>query len=1231
MACGEPAILVHLRDLAGRPRGTGFVADQLGTVVTSHESVDGLVRVVLQAPGERICLAEADAIVPLPASGLALVRSEGLAVRPVPISARRRIVPGTRLRLSLRGWHEARALGSVQATYTATDRYHLIEDAVELGLAPDAGRALRLGSRATGGPVLDATTGAALAVLGTALHAPRQAVGFAFPLRTPAAREEPLDALLRRNAATVPGYGDDLNLAAVLELTATSLGPLVSPAGPAARFRPVARYGVLAALDGCAAPVLALVGSPGTGRTTELVALAARRTHGPVPAPTVWLRGADLRAADLSVADAVARALKRSGRILAASGSTGAGPITPERAAHLAREAGRPLLVVLDGPEEMPAPLAHRLDEWTAATVHWLVSRGVRMVVGCRPEHWERAAPLHPPGALQRPAVRIAALTPAEADTARARYGLPPGSVAPDAERHPLALRLLAEVREALPPDTPGCPGRAEILTAHLDLVALRIAVRIAASARPAPRGTGAVPRGTGVRRLAATVAGRIHEAARRCLGPRHGELDRESFEELFPWRAGWAAAVLTEGVIVPAGAGYRFAHEEVAEWLQGDRLDLAAALRSLVHRPGGAPPAGLPARPGHIRTEGYVPPPPGSAVLRPPPALPVPRHRSGPVVQALLRVDRVHGPAALTRRLKELIEAAERLDPGTEAHGWAVRLLSGTLLGLPDPGGYLPMLRLLATRIAHTSRRAALAPFDPSFWLLLPLPLADRLELLRLLLPADRAPDRPAPPPRGTPLAPARRTAPGDHGAPGDPSGPGSDGSAGRAPRYLDAVVLCLEADPAAVQPLLCRWFTDRTPLPGARPGTPWPTVGSAAQAVLWARRTLALDDLADTLVDTAHPRATELLLAFAENEPSALCRAVDRWAHGPDPRRRAAAAGYARAVRPRVTTDADRRLLRYAAYALLEPVPALPRLPVPALPHHPDPQEPEVRGSALALLLYDPHTRDRALPTALAAFAARTPGLPPDALATALADHPEQVLAAFRARLLADEGAAEVVRTLARPTDPAPARRAAALVAEYLARHPEGAPHAAVFADRRLDQGPRARAVLFPLVSDWLREGPGGVRAALAPVLAAPGRPASRPLRAELLGLLLDRCGDRAADPGHPEHREAHQALDAVLRALALGHPHRPPAETRELLRRTAQALARTPEGVDRLRRRVHRLAEECPGFASVLAPGGGSDRGPEGGSEGGSDGGSEGGSGGGPVPMPNDGPGHGSLRPA
>ncbi|OEJ41303.1 hypothetical protein AR457_09630 [Streptomyces agglomeratus] len=1186
--------LVRLCDLAGRPRGTGFVADDRGTVVTSHEAVDGLTRVVVHAPGERTCLAEEDAIVPLPETDLALVRTEGLGVRPAPVSARDRIDTGTYVRLPAGGWREARVLRPVPVTYTATDRFHLVDHAVELAMGTAGSDALRLGGPASGGPVLDAETGAVLAVLGTALCAERRAAGFAVPLRAAAEASPggPLAELLRRNAATVPGFGPDLNLAGAMRLTGTWGGAGAGPeGGPGAWPPPVERPEVaqeLAAFSaaGCA-PVLALVGDPGTGRTTELAALARRRGEGPEPAPTLRLRGADLRAGDASVADVAGRALREAGRIVAASGEWNGDPgaATPERVAGLALDAGRPLFVTLDAPEEMPPALLRRLPDWTAQTVSWLSATGARLVVACRPEHWEAAGQLYPQGVLHRPerpwpglppAVRIGCLGEAEAVRARENHGIPDAAPAdPVDARHPLTLRLLAEVRAALPGDVPGQPSREDVLSAYLDLVCLRVAVRLAAAARP-------VPRGTAVRRLAARVAGQVHRAARRCPAAGDGGLDRESFEEIFPWRTGWATAVLTEGLLVPAGDGYRFAHEELADWLQGAHLDVDAVLRTLVHReredPEPEPAPGPPAeeRPGDAGGPEPLPrraypgldprEPSGTRAYGEVRRSPVPRHRIGPVVQALLRMHRVHGPPATAGRLMALVHTLEAAQdpplPGArpgpaDALWWATRLLREVLSRVGDAGPYLGVLRMLADSVGRRPARGrgpgsadgaeggdGLRGFGPGFWERVRVGEEERVDLLRRLLPADTPPGSGHVPPHG---------------------------------RHLDAVVRRLEAAPRTVQPMLCRWFDDERPLPAADDAEVRPTVAAVAQALLYARRELAVDDLTEALVDrAAHPRARELLAVLAEEEPSALCRAVDRWAHDDvRPGRRAAAAVYGLAAAPYVTTGADRELLRYAALALLA-------RPGDAARH----------GPALGLLVRDPETRSRHLARALSAFGGDGSQPPASALAAALTTHPEPVLAAFRARLMDGGGGGgsavdDVLRALSDVREPALARRAAALVREYVDRHPDGAAPAAAYVDRCLEHGPGARAALFPLVTGLLRDHPGQVRRALAPVLAAPGSRASRPLRGELLDVLLE-YEQRYGRPGEYGQCGARDlgALEAVLLAAGTGARRRGEARTRDLVHRTGTLLARTPEGAASFDRLLAGLAREVPGFAALVA---------------------------------------------
>ncbi|MEW2452438.1 trypsin-like peptidase domain-containing protein [Streptomyces parvulus] len=1383
--------LVRVHDLAGRPRGTGFVVDHQGTLLTSHEAVDCLSRLVLRTAADRRRVVAAADVTALPALGLALIRTEGLGVRPLPVTTREAVEPGTYVRIAAGGWREARVLGATDVTYTATDRFHLVGDALELACGTSGRDALRLGGGAAGGPVLDLATGAVLGVLGTALSSGHSDVGFAVPLRRP--DTGPLAGLLAENAATVPAYGADLNLAGILALTAAAVdgpegaarhaaiaatgsapAPGPDPDGAAlAAVKPVERAAVTRAFTAFAASraaVLAIVGPPGSGRTTELAALAARRSRGPAPAPTLRLRGADLSEEDMSLADAARRALDRAARIVAASDGTrpeDLGDVAPQRVARLARTAGRPLLLLLDGPEEMPPALARRLPEWTERTAAWLGETGIRLVIACREEYWEHAgaefprdvlydpmpaerflapdatyragepsaptpgavrrgggvvrvpswaagvghggsvpvppggtaavgawpwgpestagsgigawqtgtwasapvpaggvsAPETPapgesggggglratgtaaspgspsdpgtmpaqgevsvpgmvaardgvpvpgvvsprgggpgpgtvpahggtpapgtaaprggvplpgvrvspagvpapeaaaaggapapgitaplgavpgygtaalpqhrttalPGALPRPALttpppgvpasgtsasrdgatagaavvaprrRPAGARPAaagpvlppcvplgdlaedEAREARVRHGVPEGFLAAPDDRHPLTLRLFAEVHAALDAPLAAAPvDRDGVFAAYLDLTCLRVATRLAGE-------TGL--RGTEVRRLAAKVSGQVHEAARRALGPGQGALDRASFGELFPHGpaparlgggGGWACAVLAEGLFVPAGTGYRFAHEELADWIQGIHLDLDGALRALVHR----------------RTAPHDTP-----------TLPVPHHRVGPVAEAVLLLARQHGVLQLALTLEELVNALD-----AEPHSWwAARLPARVLARVPDATPYTEVLRLLADGLAQRrgEGRPVQPEFGPAFWTGLRLSDATRLDLLRRLVLAD-----------------------------GPPHEPG--------PRHLDAAAALLTERPGTVQPLLVRWFDDERPLPA----TPHATVATAAQALLYTHRHRGLDGLTEVLVDSAHRRADELLAVLAEEEPSALCRAVERWARDERPERRAAAVTHGLRTAPHARTAADRTLLRHAALVLLA--------------GHADSR---LHGGALALLVRDPDSRERHLPRALDHFAAGDPRLPPSAVATALPTHPEAVLEAFRVRLRGPD-AGEALRALADAATPALAYRVAALVAGAIADRPETAGHLAAYADRRLDRDPGARAVLRPLLTRLLDDGPEPARAALAGVLPADGSAAGGPLRAELREHLLAR-------------EQTPAVLDALLHAAARCTGE----DQRALVHRTGVLLVRTPDGATRFDRGLVDLARHLPGFAARL----------------------------------------------
>lgn len=1116
--------LLHIRDLAGRLHGLGFVADPHGTVLTAHQCVAALDRLVLHTPGGETRVLGPDAVLPLPGHGLALLRTDavgGPSVPPLPVAA---AGAGHELLLPALAGADGRAVALRCGLLGAADGLLLLDVPVVGGVAVPAGS-----------PVLDARSGAVVALALPGPHAARYGGALpAVPAGGGAATAGPLAALLARNAAAVPAYGAALNLAGVLRLAAAQTAAADAGPGGVAGLaadridRPDGLTG-----DEPEATVTALVGAPGSGRSTELAALAARRADAAHPLPTLWLRGADLRAGDRSLAEPVERALA------AAAAELGTPAPAPEPVAALCAAAGRPLLIVLDGPEEAPAPLDGR---WLRGAGQWLTGCGARLLTACGDQLGERLAaepwgrgpspaprPDDPapggdlagaptvrmdgggPGTPTLARHRLGPLPAEAADRLRRRHGLPPGCPGGADARHPLAVRLAGELWAE---GVRGEPARrGELFAAHLDLRCLRIAQRLAQRStrqttecgrprRPGAHRRGAAPPAapTGptpgrVRRLAAAVAGRVHEAARRMLGAGPGGLGRDAFEELFPTEGGWAAAVLAEGLLVPAGPGFRFAHGEFADWLQGRHLDLDAALRLLLGEAADSTPDGA--------------------------AKAVPRHRIGPVAAALARVAETWGASALDPWLHRIDRALDLRPPGSEPAWWAAALLAAGLAASPDPAEHRELLDRLAGRIVERSAGGPAAPrtgptsaadgldrFGPAFWTGLGLPPETELALLRRLVAADR---------------------------------PGRPG-------FLGAAAERLRADPVAVFPLLCAWFEDRTS----------PVAADLAHDLLHAHRRLALDELADALADAAHPRADALLTVLAAEEPSALCRAVDRWSHDRRPERHVAAAAHALRTAP-YATGAGAELLRHTALTLLARE-----------------DEPGLHGAALALLVGDPATRAEHLPAALARLRAGGDAfLTPRALAPALDGDPEPVLAALADALSAPGAAvAETLRVLADARTPVAARRGAELAARLLREHPALAgPVAVDYLGRRLAAAPghvggsAARLQLRVLLAAALGARAAAVRRPFAEVLSRPvPDPAADALRCELLDTLLAAETDPAV-------------LTAAVERLAEHCAAEKPARVRAVLARATPALP----GADDL---LVRCAGRSAAFARLLA---------------------------------------------
>ncbi|MEV7123375.1 serine protease [Kitasatospora griseola] len=1081
---GDPAHgLLRIRDVQGRLCGLGFVADRQGTVVTAHEAVAGLPRLVLHTPGGQSRVLGPESVDLLPERGLALLRTTavgGVPGRALPIGRGEVggpvVVPHQRredgtpalARGGLLGRENGRCGDGAQ---TRTVPGVLLLD---LPAAPVAGA-----------PVLDPDTGAVLAVVAPRVRTAGGSGVAAVPLSVDVpAGDGPLGLLLARNASGVPAFGRALNLAGGLRLTAAQLD--AATAGPG-RITELAADRVDRP-DGLSGEepqdtLTVLLGEAGSGRTTELAALAVRRAGAAEPLPTLWLRGADLALGDRALGDTLHH------RLVGAARQLGVPEVGPAELAERCADGGRPLLVVLDGPEEAPLALSAR---WLTGALEWLGAHRARALVACRPDGWQQLGPWRSAAR----ALWLGPLTDDAAARAGRRYGLPEPFLGPADRGHPLALRLAGDLRGA------GVHGpvadRGELFDGWLDLACLTVARRVA----PVPGGQrrhrrgGPVPPGEDakqLRRLAVVVAGRLHEAARLMLGAGDGALPAAEFDRLFPAAGGWARAVREEHLLVPAGAGHRAAHEEWGEWLQSLHLDLDAALRLLLAEEDATADA-----PGDPTARNVLPPAAGGVKGR---QGAVGRARVGVVAGALRRVGAARGAGALDGWLHRIRLALERAEPGGDPDWWAGRLLAAGIAGSPEPGAHRELLESLAARAGRDER------FGPAFWVALPLPAADRVALLGRLAGDPSSPDG----------------GPSGSGGPGDPSG-----RDGRVEAVREAVAELLAADPHTVLPLLCGWYEHAGP-----------AAADLADALLFEHRALALDELTEALVAAAHPRADALLGRLAEREPSALCRAVDRWSHDPRPERHVAAAVHALRTAPHAG-GSGAQLLRLAAGALLA-----------------RDDEPALHGAALALLVRDPQTRAEHLPAALAGYRAGDPFLTEEVLGDLVEEYPAEVVAAVRDRSrLPGARAGDGLRAFDRAADPAVVRSGVLLAAELLRERPERAGQIADHLDRLLDAGRDGR----PLLPAVLAAGPAA-RARFAPVLAAPGTGR---------GGLLDALLAAERDP---------VVLGAVVEALAARHAGHPPSRVRELLRRIAGGWP----GADAV---LVRCAGRWAGFARLLA---------------------------------------------
>lgn len=648
--------------------GTGFVVDEHGTVLTCHHVIDGLASVRLRATDGSILEADEEAFSAAPEIDLALIRTSSAFGIPLPVASKALSVTT----FWTKGYHgdskairaaipvQGHSTGTTSVSYRSKKTSYNIDDVLVLRDEPiDPGL--------SGAPVLDLEAGVVIAVVSTKFVRNSWNGGFAVPIAH-AARNAALADAVKENETSIPAFGAYLNAPAAQalcrEITDSEIDKLAQ-LRDVDLSRRVPRAGVTAAFSKFLserAPILALTGSSGVGKSTEIAALAQQ-----LPGRALLLRGSSLHPDSTGgPGEAIRAALTslRPSRPL---------PDDADDAIARALAADGGLVVLIDALNEVPLS-GQALEEWILNIGSWLRDVPAQLVISCRSELWDDliAKPLK--SIRESIVVAVGPFTAEEYREAAPVYGLSAEADWPIL-RLPLALRLCTRYQQNQAQALDAFTSINEVIETYIKEKARNLATS-----------------GTGPPLPSQLILDRLTAVARLMREQDTDAVDIRSLGEIFG-AAATVDALITENVMSSTPSGYRFVYDDAADWLQSRGLDLDGELTAISH--------------GSWR-------------------------RVGPIASALREIARRDGPEALNTRLAQLVE-----NPG-DARYLAFRIAAVTLTKVADAQPYGDVLdrmaQMIVTQVGYSDLYFVANPEPAEFWRSIPLPLAQRLDLLKRL-----------------------------------------------------------------------------------------------------------------------------------------------------------------------------------------------------------------------------------------------------------------------------------------------------------------------------------------------------------------------------------------------------------------------------------------------------------------------------------------------------------------
>jgi len=556
--------LVRVCSTDSQTLGSGFIVSTEGDVITCHHVICGLKTVQLCfSDGQTLSIDVNRQVTLLPDFDLAVIDSGKQWVRPLSVAFASPpqvscwtkgyqfetfgITNAIGCNISVSGRTDARYV-SVNRSYDLKGVWSLADSDIDHGLS--------------GAPLMDSECWAVIGVIAAKLPEVNHTSGLALPLSL--ASNHLGHRILLSAELHAARYGRLLNYAGAVQLCKSQRDDTIGQLVQTKKYLPnlyVDRPQIhtrLAKFFRSNKQVFPIVGSSGVGKTMELAHLADTTDM----VRGLLFRGVDVRSAETHLGEMATKVLSK---VLLTSQAC---PPTSETLVKVFQGQGVKLCCMVDGLNEARITESDLAEIWIPNSVGWLMKHGAQLIISCRPEAWNKLSQAFPPEAVFSdedvdPALQgssdaggkhssgritIGDYSPEEVKAATMLYGLDAG-VTGCFYGHPFTLRILWEIS--------GDCGTAINIPAHslyehwLQRKCETIAIAL-----------GSLFSRHRVSNCLKVISG----ITLKCGAY---ELPFDAFEQLVPDHKAVVNQLCSEHVLEEHSGGYRFAFDEIADYLQ--------------------------------------------------------------------------------------------------------------------------------------------------------------------------------------------------------------------------------------------------------------------------------------------------------------------------------------------------------------------------------------------------------------------------------------------------------------------------------------------------------------------------------------------------------------------------------------------------------------------------------------------------------------------------------------